>query len=379
MDANTAPSAQQMLAQNIQARGIVLANSVEMKQTVFSTSVDPAATSVLNVQPRNVGLIKGFLVEVEATVTAGGAGATRTPFGSANLVKNFTFTDLNNTVRINAPGWFLATVNSARQGWGFGGVYANMLAMGYGNNFPVNSGPSNIAGNADAKVKHIYYVPLAYSGDDLRGSIFAGVVSATMNLAITLNTSPFSADKPVNAIYTGAGNYKAGSTVKVNVYQVYLDQLPQSAGGPILPLLDLNTNYELKSTSSTGLSVGQDFAVPYANFRDFLSTTLVYDNGGQLNGGDDINYFSLTSANFTNLMKLPPSIVALEARQVFMADTPLGMYYLNHRGRPINTIAFGNMELNVNPAVVNQGAQIIAAYEAFSQTNQLLGSAVTSL
>jgi len=377
-------TAAQMQQMNYAQRAAVLSNAIEMKQQITSLSVDPAQQNVLNIQPRNVGLIKGFIIEVTANFTNGaGTDAVRTPFGSSNLVTNFQFTDLNNNVRVNCPGWYLALINSARQGWGYGGVYANNLAMGFGNNWPVNSGPATVAGGGDAGVRHIYYLPLAYSGDDLRGSVYAGIVSATMNLQITLNTKPFVAAgaDPLSAIYAGngGGSYKAGSPVNVTVYQVYLDQLPVSNGGPILPMLDLNTVYELKGSTSTGMAVGQDFPIPYSNFRDFLSTTVVFDNGGVFNAGGDVNYFSLTSANFTNLFKLSPEIAALEARQVFMSDPPLGTYYFNHRSRPINTLAFGNMELNLNAAIVNAGAKLVTGFEAFAQINQLTSSGASSL
>lgn len=377
------PMTPAQLAQlNYQQRAAVLANAVQMKQQIFSQNVDPAQQTTLNVSPRYVGLVKGFLVEVTATLTAGNAAVVRTNYGSANLVKNFTFTDLNNTVRINAPGWFVALINSARQGWGYGGVYANMLAMGYGNNYPVNSGGLNVAAAADVTVRHIYYVPLAYSGDDLRGSIYAGVTSATMNLAVTINDKPFAAAgaDPMNAIYAGGpGAYKAGTSVNVTVYQVYLDQIPTMNGGPILPITDLNTVYELKYGTQTGPAVGQDFGLAYSNYRDFLSTTVVIDNGGNFYPGTDVNYFALTSANFTNLWKVSPEIAALESRQVFMADPPVGTYYFNHRDRPINTVAFGNMELNVNLSVVNNAAVILVGYESFAQINQLTSGAVSSL
>jgi hypothetical protein len=372
------------IALNQAQRNAVLQNAVEMTQIISSQTVDPAAQNVLNIQPRNVGLIKGFIVEVTATVKNGPTGAiNRTGFGSSNLVRNFQFNDLNNYVRVNTSGFHMALLNSARQGWGFGGAYANNLAMGYGNNWDVNSAAATLAANAESEVRHIYYVPLAYSGDDLRGAVYAGVVSATMNLQITLNANPVSAAgvDPLNAIYAGQADagYKAATKVAVTVYQVYLDQLPIMNGGPILPMYDLNTVYELKSSALTGLSAGQDFPIPYSNFRDFLSTTVIFDNGGTYNVGSDVNYFSLTSANFTNLFKLTPEIVALRARQVFMADPPAGVYYFSHRERPINTLSFGNMELNVNASTVNANAQAVALFEMFSQVSQLAGPAASSL
>lgn len=368
---------------NLQQRAAVLSNAVEMTQQIYSNSVDPTQQPTINIPPRNVGLIKGFIVEVSATVTNGITNvATRSNFGSSNLVRNFTFTDLNNNIRINCPGWQIALLDSARQGWVYGGAYASNIAMGFGNNWNVNQGAATIAASTDAALRHIYYVPIAYSGQDLRGGIYAGVVSAQMNLQITLNAAPFTlAGDELNAIYKGnaTGIYKAGTLVTVTVYQVYLDQIPQMNGGPVLPMLDLNTVYEIKGSTQPGITVGQDFPIPYSNFRDFLSTIVVFDNAGSYNTGSDLNYLALTSANFTNLMKVSPEIAALKARQTFMSDPPAGTYYLDHRDRPINTLAFGNMALTLNASAVNAGAVVVMGYEAFAQVNTLLSSAASSL
>lgn len=382
--ASSPPTPQQMAQQNALQRQAVLSNAVEMKQQIAALSILPAQQTIVNVSPRMVGLIKGFIVEVTATMTNGATdAATRTEFGSANLVRQFQFTDLSNNNRIISPGWHIATINSARQGWVMGGAYAPNVAMNYGNNWPVNQGAASLAALAEGVVRHIYWVPLAYSGNDLRGSIYAAVVNATMSLQITLNPTPFvaaGADE-LNAVYKGNANggYKAATPVQVNVYQVYLDQIPQMNGGPILPILDLNTVYEIKQTSVTGMAVGQDFPYSYANYRDFLSTTAVFDNGGTYGVGADVNYWSLQAANYTNLWKLAPEIAAWEARQVFMADPPKGLYYFSHRDRPINSISFGNMELVLNAAAVNANAQLLIGTEAFAQTNQLVGGVATSL
>ncbi len=373
----------ELYAINMQARMAVLANAVEMTQQITSQSVDPAAQSIINVAPRNVGLIKGFIVEVNGTLrnTGGGAGATITPFGAANVLSNIQFQDLNNQVRINTPGWHVAMLNSAKQGFGFGGAYAPNLPIGYGNNWTVQSLAGTLADATDAAVRMIYYVPLAYAADDLRGSIYAGVVNATMNLQLTINTAPFTAaGDPTGKVYAGAaGGWKAATTVTVTVYQVYLDQLPRDTNGNVIvPPLDLNTIYELKQTTITGMTVGNDFPYAYANYRDFLSTFAVYDNAGVLNVGSDVNYWSLVSANFTQLFKITPEIAALNARQTFMADPPRGTYYFDHRRRPINTIQFGNMELNLNASAVTAGASLLVATEAFAEIQTLSGGASLS-
>lgn len=362
---------------NMQARSIVTGNAVKLNQQIFSQSINPATQPVVNIQPRNVGLILGFLVEVSGTIlNTAAAGLARTDMGSANVLKNITFTDLNNVTRINTTGWHLALLNSARQGFGFGGAYAPNLPMNYGNNYAPFSGPATIAIGANTGVvKHTYWVPIAYGGGDLRGAIYAAIVNATMNLQVTLNATPCSgvapAADPLPSVYSGNAAANWSGNVQVNVNQVYLDQIPMGASGPILPLMDLNTIYDLKYTTQNGLAAGQDFPVSYANFRQFLSTVLVYDNGGVFNAGSDLNYLALTAANSTNLFKLTPSIAALQARQTFMADPPPGVYYFDHRDRPIDTVTFGNMQIVANPITVNAGAQLVVGYESFQQTNQL--------
>jgi hypothetical protein len=362
---------------NAQARGIVTGNAIKFNQQIYSQSINPATTPTVNVQPRNVGLILGFIVEVSGTILNTAAAAlARTDMGSANILKNVTFTDLNNVTRINTTGWHLALLNSARQGFGFGGAYAPNLPMNFGNNYAPFSGPATVAAGANtALVKHTYWVPIAYSQSDLRGSIYAAIVNATMNLQLGLNTAPCGGAAPgadpIGFIYSGNSAGAWQGNVQVNVNQVYLDQIPQGPNGPILPIMDLNTIYDLKYTTQNGLAVGQDFPVSYANFRQFLSTTLVFDNGGVYNAGTDLNYLALTAANSTNLFKLTPNVAALQARQTFMADPPPGVYYFDHRDRPIDTLTFGNMQIVANPITVNAGAQLFVGYESFQQTNQL--------
>lgn len=360
---------------NMTNRNIVVGNSQRIVQQIFSGTINPNTSPVLNIAPRNVGLLLGFIVEVGGVVTNGITNvATRTGMGSANLLQNVIFNDLNNVQRINTTGWHIALLNSARQGFGFGGTYAPNLPMSYGNNWGPFQGPATLAASAVGTVKHTYHIPLAYSPTDLRGAIYAGIVNATMNLQLTIanNAQVFTgATGRLGGVYTGntTGTWTTNPTV--TVYQVYLDQLPVMNGAPILPMMDLNTIYDLKNTTSTGIVANQDFPISYANFREFLSTIAVYDNAETFNSGTDINYWALTAANSFNLFKMSPDIAALEARQTFMADPPPATYYFDHRRKPINTITYGNMELNLNASAVTAGARIVVGFESFQNTTQI--------
>lgn len=384
----------QAVQQNASARAAILSYAVKRTQQIYSNAINPASQTVVNIAPQNVGLIQGFLVEVDGNIAnaSGSTAITRTQFGSANALSNITFSDLSNYIRHNTTGWHMSLVNSAKQGFVWGAAFQPNVPedwTAYNSSFAntdlvvpnwnVRSAPVSIAESANSNLREIYYVPLAYSSSDLRGAIYAAVTNATMNLQLTINPNPVVASgDSVGAIYTGAAGAWNGN-VTITVYQVYYDQLPTTTSNGattvVLPLMDLNNQYCLLQTSITGLVSGQDFPYSYANFRNFLSTMVVVDNAGTLSAGTEINYVALTSANNTNIFKYTPQIAALLARQTFMADPPLGLYYFDHRQNPINTQNFGNMNLNFNPnSNISNGASLLVAVEYFAQQTQVSGA-----
>jgi hypothetical protein len=381
----TGPTAEQSASmQNLRARDAVLTYGVPRLQKIATTLVaaaDVASAGVVTVNPRNVGLVRGFLVKVNGTLTnADGAdAATRTPFGASNMLSNIQFQDMNNVTRHNCPGYAMALINSAKQPLVLGGAYAPNIPMGYGNNWDVDVGGATIASGADGEVQFYYYVPLAYTKLDLRGAMWAGVVNSTAQLQLTVNPSPIvDATDLTNAIYSGAGGagtgWKAGTNVTVEVWQDYIDQVPYVNGQPFLPMLDLGQMYAIQQTAFQGLVSAQDFGIPFANFRNFLSTVVVLDNGVTpfLNNGDEVNYFSLEAANSSQLWKYDAETAAFLARSVFAADPPLGTYYFNFRDRPINTQQFGNMQIMVNPnANINAAASLQVSFEFLAQLTQV--------
>jgi hypothetical protein len=287
------------------------------------------------------------------------------------------FNDLNNNVRINTTGWHMNFVNTAKNRRVFSAAATTDSPIAYGNNFlQTIAQPATIADTMTGIVYMTYYVPLAYSDDDLRGAVYANVVNATMNLQLTINPTPVAAaaGSTLAAVYQAAAGAGAFTTVTVNVYQVYIDQLPMGKAGPILPMMDLSTVYELKNTAMTGIVVNQDFPIPFSNFREFLSAFLVYQNGIQMNSGTDVNYIALQSANFTNLFKVDPYILATKARNAIGDDFPPAVYYTDYRRKPISTIQYGNMQLIINASLVNANANVLMGYEDFALVNIVSGA-----
>lgn len=393
---------------NMLARQAILAQAIEMTQNIYSNTITtPGSTAnVINVIPRNVGLITRFTVEITATLTStGGTTLLPTNFNIANLLSNIQYNDLNNQTRIQTTGWHMNLLNSVRHParGPFGSALTNTaqdVPIKYGSNYA--SGSTSTAGapglflcpasigatttTASAIVKMTYEIPLAYDDSrgmqsDLRGSIYANVVNATQLLQLTLNPAPIVGPTTDNTTAIFSGTAGAGSIVAatINVYQHFLDQLPVGNKGPILPIQDLSTIYLLNTTTLTGMVQNQDFPIPYANFRDFLSTFLVWDNGQTAAtaavAGTDIAYFALQSANFTNIFKIDPFLSALMTRKKIQTDLPMSCYYFDHRRKPLSTIQYGNLELIMNAsASLNTGAQALLGFEAFGLINTISGA-----
>ena len=373
-----ATSPNESAAQNQNARAIVLTQGVERLQQIYSTATNPANQTIVTINPQNVGLVRGFLVKVEGTIAntntgSSGVALSRTNFGAANLLTNINFTDINNQNRHTTQGWHLNLINSAKQPMVMGGAYSPNVPIGYGSNYDVMTAPSSISvATGTAAVQMYYYVPLSYSKVDLRGAMWAGVVNAVSQLQLTINPTPVVATGDHGlAVYSGNTGGWSGN-VTITVWQDYIDQIPQVNGQPVLPMQDLQLLYQLQNTTLTGLVVGADFGVPFANFRDFYSTCLVYDQNGTYNAGTDINYFALQTANSSNIWKFGPEEAALLSRSTFMGDVPAGAYYFDHRARPISTQQFGNTQITVNPSSVAASSSLWVGYEYIAQASQVV-------
>jgi hypothetical protein len=370
--------------QNQLNRQAVLSSSVEMFQPIQTATFNPAQNNPFTFTLRNVGLLRSILVTLTATIANndGALDLTLTDFGLANLVKQFLFTDLNNNQRIIASGWYISWLNSIKHR----GPYASGFALetdtmgGYGENFSVLNAPTTIAHGTSATVRAVFEIPISYSDDDLRGAMLLNVVNATSTLQMTINQAPFSAAGADStfAVYKGTTTAVITSCT-ATFYQNYLDQLPRdSTGNIIVPLIDLSTVYELKTTNVNGMTANNEFGFPYPNFRDILSTIAIYNHDTTVDtgrvGGTDISYWSLQAANFTNLWKKGPLEVALHTRQILRCDFPKGGYFFSSRRKPINSIQYGNMELILNPSLTTGNSNLYVGLEMFNLPNTVVNS-----
>ncbi len=384
------PNQAQIAAMNMMARQAIVDSGLKRTQLLTSGSFSAATQPVVQFAPRNVGLILGFLVQVSANVAVAGGGTplTLTPWGASNLLNQIRYDDLTNNTRIQTTGWHINTINTVRGGIPYLAVdaLANVggaaYPVSYGSWYPtLVSAAATIAAGANSDVNMTYFVPLAYSDQDLRGAVFCNVVNATQNLQFTLNQQAVGARTPTNwhgSVYCTADGTTppAGVTVgnfTIYVWQVYYDQLPLGPNGYLLPQLDIQTVYDIKNSSMAGPTNGQDYPIPYSNYRDFLATVVTYvnrvDTAGAFATEADFNYVAMRAANYTEMFNVPIRVTSTWARATLGLDFPRGSIYIPSRSRPVATIQFGNIDVILNVNNVQAGAFVGLGFEAFSLQN----------
>jgi hypothetical protein len=375
-----------MFAQNSAIRSLLLRRAIDRMiplPAAALSAAQAAGTAPVNFQPQAVGLLKKFIIEISGTAnnTDGANAANLSDIGLANLIAQAVFNDTQSYTRIQTSGWHLAQLFLAKHRWGAVRALLSTALIesgNYGNNFGVVVAPTGFAHGTSQAFRMVFEMPICYSDEDLRGAVYLGTLNSPSQLSITLPQNPFAAsgvDSTQSAWKGAAGNL---SNVTIQVYQVFLDQIPRDkSGAPLLPPLDMRTVYELKNTvNQQAFQVGQDNPLSYGNLRRFMSTFLIYNHDPSADagrvGGTDLNYFALQSANFTNFWKKFPLQVAREARVLTHADLPPGVYYFSHRKAPINTLTYGNMQLLTNPSAAAAGAYALVGWEDFSTINALM-------
>ena len=370
---------------NDQAQALVLAVARPMIQPTMATTIAGSNTAqgqTITFNLNNVGLQTKITVEVQGTLTAAGAEVlTKTSWGLANIFTQVVLTDLSNIQRINTTGLHLFALATLRNRSAFGATFLNDSPVKMGSNFLVNYGPAALnAASGAAAFRMFFELPLAYHDNDLRGAIYSNVTNAQWRLQLTVNPNFIVGSGATDTLFnvyqsTIATPASTLTNFQVTIYQHYLDQLPRGQNNqPIVPLFSLSWNYLLINTVSTGMVATQDFPVQYANFRTFLSTIAIFDNGGTFNAGTDVNYVAIQVANQTYLERLDPYMSTLKTRIMIGDDYPPGTYVFDHRRWPIVTDQFGNTQFVLNASTVNASANLQMMYEMLSMQNQAINA-----
>jgi hypothetical protein len=386
--------------QDAMATRAILASAVDRIQLVAAEQVFPASNPVLIIQPINVGLIKRYTIVVNGVITnSGTAELAATDFFLANIFGQggIQYTDLNNYLRVNTSGAHLTLLAQAKRRRAYGGTVDdnenNTLTTSFLSkmtNVPpafwgVFQAPLTIASGTSAPFRAVFELPLAYTDDDLRGSVWANVLNAVQQITLTFNQQACVADPNDDtfAVYRGpAGAAGSITSANVTVYQEYLDQLPKTvangAATTILPALSLSTVYELKSTIFSNVTPNQENYFPYANQRSFISTFFTFNQDGTATGrylGGNVNYWALLAANASYIWKLDPLTLTMKSRDHMSSDLPAGTYYTPTRRRNLATLQFGNLQAVLQPSAATPSGYVNAMWEMFALQNTLQSGA----
>jgi hypothetical protein len=420
--ANTGGSSvAQLRAANMAARQLIVNQAIDLTLPIAQGTLSYASgtPTVLNIPVRPVGLVKRFWIEISGIFNSTAGTMTRTPIGMPNLLSSVVFTDLSNQVRVSTTGWHLHYLATVRRQLALGAAFVSTDTAGIGNNWgspaAIVSGDQGLMNSpitftqTATPFRWFWEVPISYSDTDLTGAVWANTINAQCNLQIVLNPSFFvvTASDPTLAGFISsaalATNIPTITSINYTIYQNCLDQLPVNpqTNNVVLPVLDLEYAYLLLNTNVNNLSANQNQAIPYANWRSFLSTFLLWDNFGYATKpvGSDVTSIALQTANFTNTFQLDPYIVALLTRTKINADlpasmtgqtmngglvggpsgnTPVGtvgassntgitMYYIDTRNKPVNTVQYGNMQLLFQPSTVQgTSSQLLIGYESLA-------------
>jgi hypothetical protein len=380
--ASTQPSSRMSVDQyNALARTQLIQNSILKKQIIYTFTGNPATiNNQVNIGGnfvRMAGLLTRFIVEVTATFAElGGGTTTATEIGAANLLSNIVFTDLQNNQRHNAPGVAFAIASANKRHFPFLTSFTSAQKAFHG---PATAPPIAFATapttGATGSARCVYEIPVSISNKDLRGGIFLGVYGAQLSLQLNINPNPAPASGDSTfAVFYGA-DASSISSVTVTVYQEYYDQLPMNNGAYVLPPLDISTVYQLTYTNFTNLSENQDYYIPYANYRKYLSQSIIYNNsgtdGGLSSDGSDISYLAQVAANFTNIFKVEPLEQKRIMRENNMCDLFQGLYIFRTYDKPIDTQNYGNMQLDINPITAGASAYAFVMSEFIAYQNQI--------
>lgn len=370
---------------NSAARAQLIQGSILKKQIIYTFTGNPATVNnTLNVGGnffRMAGLLTRLIVEVNATFgTLASGTTTETNIGRANLLSNIQFTDLQNNQRHNTTGAHLALTSTMKRHFPFGTAFTagqSFAAAQIGANAPLSTATApttSVAGSA----RCVYEVPVSISNKDLRGGIFLGVYGAQLSLQLQINPNPapFAGDDTY-AVFYGTAATSTITSVTVTVYQEYYDQLPMNNGAYVLPPLDISTVYQLTRTQFNNFTAGQDYYIPFANYRKYLSQNFIYNNsgtsGGRTNDGSDLSYIAQVAANFAFIFKEEPLERKRVQREQMMTDLYNGLFIYRYYDKPIDTQNYGNMQLDINPitAGASSYADVMSEFIAYqSQINQ---------
>ncbi len=342
--------AQYSVAQNLQDRATLLRNGVPTTANLGTFGPFTLGQST-QIKLRNVGVITRLRVRLTAAMTIT-AAMTASPLGPYGIINTLSTSDYNSTKRFNTSGVLLKLLNDTRLGRPY-------LPTGQGlvDTAQVSVPLTTAGGTLQFEIE----VPIARDRmQDLTGALLAQTVVGEQFLNLTFASS-FVGD--VLSPYTAGTATTSG--IYVTVLQDYISPQPDATGKTALPWIDLNTVYEFNAVyrSSDSITSGGQKFIDYPNVRNVLSHPFIFvDNGVLTVNGTDIQDLILVANGNTHLREADPLFNRAEIRNRLGGDWPAGCYFYSHRGNPIQTNIYSQVQSKIDFAASAQATNSYIHY-----------------
>lgn len=357
-----ANSAMNIAAQNMQNRVNLIQTGLYMTKKLMP--VTGQLGQAMQIPLERIGISTGVLLMITVPVNVT-VGATQSPFGPYNLVRQVTYTDYAGILRVNTSGYQLHCLNAMklrRSGDNSSKMAGYLSGAETGIDTDILSLPTAVA---NANMTFSLYVPLAYDpSSDLRGSVLSQTIYGDHYVTLNLQNALTNADALIAPYTAGTVALQAGLPVSVQAFQHYI--MPQQ-GVQNLPAVDLSTIYAVEggTTDNANIAAGTSKFINWPNNRAILSATHIFDNGGSgvLNGAD-LNQIVLLGNSNTNIREMTPQYLRRMQRQMLGYDLPSGVYYMSSRAQPITTQLYGNVQTRFDIATVNANPYFTSQFES---------------
>ncbi len=340
---------QNPMQQNAIARAAMAGRGVQMRQKI-GTFGPFAMGSTNRIRLLNAGVLTKLTMEVTATVTIATATVTPSSCGPYNLFSTVNVIDYNQVDRVKTDGYSLQALQGIKYRRYYNDSSAALVSTGL-LEVPTTVGTGTL--------HYIQDIPLAYDaegifggGPDYRGAVLAQTVVGEQFLQLTLPSAGQGADPIIFPYATGTGT----ATI-TNVYVTLYQEYTQPATLADLPLLDLQTIYEIKGNyiSSTNIASNTTKYVDYPNVRSVLSSLCILEDNTALATATEFNQIRLIANGNTNLRESSYSLNRQHLRNALGGDLAHGVFYTSSRQQPVSTALYGNVQLALDFATITGG------------------------
>jgi hypothetical protein len=354
--------------QNYMARQAVLATGVRYNMKIAPVSSSGAGS--FQIPLNRFGITTGITLRFTVVINNTGTTAlTLSPTAPFSLVNQISYTDFGGLQHTsNAAGALLYVGEAVRTGKL---PYAGSNVT----NIPglvQNSSILEIGGAVgESTTQFSIYVPLAVDpNSDLTGAVLSQTGQG--NHYVTFSVAPngvVGSDPLMNAFLAGTASVTS-VTVQATQHVIQVQDYN------MIPRIDLETVYGFQTQIDTdSIAAGLDHYCYWPNARRVFSAVHVFDNGGALNFGTDLNQIRVLVNTNTELDNYAPIDWLSQQRLKFdNLDLFPGFYYKGSRRYPIQISQIGQFATVFTPSSIGTAGpvQFVSQYEVQYPSGQPL-------